>query len=219
MIKKLAALLLKGGVDMGIIGTEESCCGDQPHKCGDFKAYELLSGSNAALFAKRGVRKIIASSPHCMNSFSKLYDPSFGSEHYAQTFDRLIADGRLKPAREVSRKVAYHDPCYLGRHNGIYEEPRRVLQSIPGLEYIELPRSRENSLCCGGGGGGIWSEVPADERFSVSRVEEALDSGAEVIATACPFCTIMLEDGIKAKGLDDRIAVMDIAELLFESAG
>ena len=129
------------------------------------------------------------------------------------------AVGTLSLAEGPPRRVAFHDPCYLGRHNGIYEEPRRVLQSIPGLEYIELPRNRENSLCCGGGGGGIWSEVPAEQRFSVSRVNEAKEAGAEVIATACPFCTIMLEDGLRAEGLDEQIEVLDVAELLFASAG
>ncbi len=219
VIKDMATLLLKGGVDLGILGTEESCCGDQPHKCGDFSVYTNLRESNTDLFASKGVKKVIASSPHCMNTFGKHYDPAFTSEHYTQTFDRLISEGRITPEKEVPLKVAYHDPCYLGRHNGIYDEPRQVLQSIPGLDCIELPRNREDSLCCGGGGGGIWSEVPVEERFGVARVKEAKECGADVIATACPFCTIMLEDGLRALGLDEEMRVMDVAELLSVSVG
>jgi Fe-S oxidoreductase len=217
VLKDMAELLKKGGVSMGIIGNEESCCADQAHKCGAYSLALELVGANDQLFAEKGVRKIIASSPHCMNMFNKEYQGDYQALHYTQVFDRLIAEGKLKPSKELALKVAYHDPCYLGRHNGIYEEPRRVLLSIPGLEYIELPRSRENSLCCGGGGGGIWSEVPVAERFGSLRVQEALEAGAEVIATACPFCTIMLEDAQKALGKEEEIRVMDVAELLFES--
>ena len=216
-LKAMARLLLRGSVSMGIIGNDESCCADQTHKCGAYSLYLELAGANDQLFADKGVKKIIATSPHCMNMFNKSYENQYESIHYVQVFDRLIQEGKLKPKKEVALKVAYHDPCYLGRHNGIYDEPRRVLGSIPGLEYIELPRSRENSLCCGGGGGGIWSEVPIDERFGVLRVKEAQEAGAEVIATACPYCTIMLEDGLKALDLEEKIRVMDVAELLFES--
>ena len=217
VLKAMAGLLKKGGVSMGIIGNQESCCADQAHKCGAYSLSLELTGANDQLFQEKGVKKIIASSPHCMNMFNQEYEGNYQALHYTQVFDRLITEGKLKPSKEVALKVAYHDPCYLGRHNGIYEEPRRVLLSIPGLEYIELPRSRENSLCCGGGGGGIWSEVPVAERFGSLRVQEALEAGAEVIATACPFCTIMLEDAQKALGKEEEIRVLDVAELLFES--
>lgn len=217
-LRDMASLLLKGGVSIGVIGTEESCCGDQAHKCGGLETYTTLQDSNKELFNSKGVQKIIASSPHCMNAFNKYYGGRFNSVHYTQIFDRIIKEGTLIPKNEVPLKVAYHDPCYLGRHNGIYEEPRNVLRSIPGLEYIELPRSRAKSLCCGGGGGGIWSEVEVDKRFSVLRINEAKEAGAQVIATACPFCTIMLEDGLRAIGIEEEeMKVRDVAELLHMS--
>jgi Fe-S oxidoreductase len=217
-LKKIAELLLKGGVSMGIIGTEENCCGDQAHKCGAFETYTALSEANTNLFGERGVRKIVTTSPHCLNLFKKQYEGEYDVMHYTQVFAKLLREQALTPRKEVPLKVAYQDPCYLGRHNGIYDEPREVLHSIPALEYIELPRSRERSLCCGGGGGGIWSEIEVDKRFSVLRIREAKEAGANVIATACPFCMIMLEDGLKASGIgEDEMKILDVSELLYES--
>ena len=177
-----------------------------------------LETANTRLFDARGVRKIIASSPHCMNMFKKHYPGDYAPRHYTEVFHELLEEGKLSPRREVPMKVVYHDPCYLGRHNGIYEEPRQVLRSIPGLACLEFPRNRRGSLCCGGGGGGIWSEVEKDKRFSVLRIEEAREAGAQVIATACPFCMIMFEDALKAMGLDeDDLRILDVAELLYQS--
>ena len=218
VLREMATLLLRGGVSMGVIGTEESCCGDQAHKCGGVEIHASLETANTELFDARGVRKIIASSPHCMNMFKKHVPGDYAPRHYTQVFHELLAEGRLSPRREVPLKVAYHDPCYLGRHNGIYEAPRQVLRSIPGLACLEFARNRRSSLCCGGGGGGIWSEVEKDKRFSVLRIEEAREAGAQVIATACPFCMIMFEDALKAMGLDeDDLRIMDVAELLYQS--
>jgi Fe-S oxidoreductase len=159
-------------------------------------------------------------SPHCLNALTKDYrklNGTVSSEHYIQVLDRLILEGRLSPTRPLDHRVSFHDPCYLGRHNGIYEPPRRVLRSIPGIELLEMPRSREDSLCCGGGGGGLWSDYPVEERFAVLRVKEALDVGAEVIVTACPYCVLMLEDAVKVLNVEERITVRDVAELLAES--
>jgi len=217
VVAAMTELLKLGGVNMGLIGKEETCCADQAQKCGAFSLSMELVGSNDALFADRGVSKIIASSPHCMNMFNEHYEGDFEAVHYTQIFDQLITEGQLKPEKEVPLKVAYHDPCYLGRHAGIYEEPRRVLESIPGLECVEFLRHREKSLCCGGGGGGLWSEIPVPQRFGVLRAKEAQEIGVQVIATACPFCTIMLEDGLKAAGLEGEIEVLDVAELLQRS--
>jgi Fe-S oxidoreductase len=218
VLKEMAALLSKGGVSMGVIGTEESCCGDQAHKCGALETYTGLEEANAELFAARGVKKIITTSPHCLNLFLKQYKGGFEVTHYTQLFAKLIDEGRLIPKKPIPLKVAFHDPCYLGRHNKIYDEPRAVLRAIPGLEYVELPRSREKSLCCGGGGGGIWSEIEVEKRFSVLRIHEAKEAGAQVIATACPFCMIMLEDGLKATGIDENeMKILDVSELLYES--
>jgi len=155
-----------------------------------------------------------------LNTFKKYYPAlrdSIVSEHYTELLDRLIAEGRLKPVQSVDRLVTYHDPCYLGRHNGIYEAPRRVLQGIPGLTLVEMSNHKENSLCCGGGGGGAWSDYPVEQRFDVLRVEEALRTGAEVIATACPYCIRMLNDAVNELGVKDQIVVQDLAELLLQS--
>ncbi len=218
--RTLVQLLRRAGLSFGMLGTRESCCGDQARKVGADDVFQELARSNIELFRERGVRRALVASPHCLNAFSKDYrelDGAVSSEHYTEVLDRLVADGRLRPAKAVERTVTYHDPCYLGRHNGIYEAPRRVLGSIPGLKLVEMPRNREESLCCGGGGGGAWAECPPEQRFAVLRVREALDTGAEVIATACPYCTLMLEDAVKVVGAEEEIAVQDAAELLAES--
>jgi Fe-S oxidoreductase len=176
--------------------------------------------NNTELILQAGMQKLLTTSPHCLNAFKNSYTGLKGfvaSEHYTELLDRLIHVGRLRPLLEVAATVTYHDPCYLGRHNGIYEAPRRVLQSIPGLMLVEMANNRESSVCCGGGGGGAWSDVSRSQRLGVLRVEEALGSGAEVIATACPYCIRMLNEAIRALGVEDRIAVRDLAELLLQS--
>jgi Fe-S oxidoreductase len=162
----------------------------------------------------------VVASPHCLNTFRKEYGREPGRPevtHHTVLLARLLAEGRLAPRRDVGRTVVYHDPCYLGRHNGIYDEPRAVLAAIPGLELREMRRNRESALCCGGGGGGLWSEVPVAERFAALRVKEAREAGAEVLAVACPWCTTMFEDAVKVLDLSEEIVVRDVAELLAES--
>ena len=161
----------------------------------------------------------MATSPHSYHTFKNEYPElggSFEVIHYSQLLAKLIKEGRLKPTKELNKKVTYHDPCYLGRHNGIYNEPREVLHSIPGIELIEMPRSRENSLCCGGGGGGIWMETKKGERFADIRLEEAIETGASVLAVACPFCMSMFDDSVLTLNKSDVIEIKDIAELLQE---
>jgi Fe-S oxidoreductase len=215
-----ATLLKDAGEDFGILGVEENCCGDAVRKMGDEALFERLAKANIEVMQSRGVHQIVASSPHCYNAFTKDYPPyggTFQIVHISQLLERLLEEGKLEPRHEVNLRVTYHDPCYLGRHNGIYDPPRRVLAAIPGLELVEMPRNQENSLCCGGGGGGIWMEVPAEERFSVLRVEEAASTGAQVIAAACPYCISMFEDAIKTTGKSDEIQVKEISELLLEA--
>jgi Fe-S oxidoreductase len=219
--RALIGLLRQAGVSFGTLGEKESCCGDLANKAGGLNVFGRLVQSNTALFLENNVKKMIVASPHCLSSFTKDYEElsrSVDAVHHAVILSRLLDEGRIKPKREVKRKVTYHDPCYLGRHNGIYDPPRQVLGAIPGLELLEMPRNRKDALCCGGGGGGMWSEVPADERFAVLRIREAMDTGADVIATACPYCTFMFEDAIKVLDAEDKIQVLDIAELLAESA-
>jgi len=220
--RALHQLLTLAGINFGTLGAQESCCGDPAHQLG---AGELAAGmvlKNTELFLRAGVRQILTTSPHCLNAFKNNYAGLKGVvavEHYTQLLDRLVHAGRLQPKREVAAAVAYHDPCYLGRHNGIYEAPRRVLQSIPGLTLVEMANNKESSLCCGGGGGGAWSDAPRSQRLGVLRVEEALRSGAEMIATACPYCIRLLNDAVRELGVADRIAVRDLAELLRQSVG
>jgi len=139
------------------------------------------------------------------------------TEHYTEVLDRLIAKGSFKPMNGVNLTVTYHDPCYLGRHNGIYDAPRRVLKSIPGLRLVEMENNRQRSLCCGGGGGGPWKIYPPEQRFGVLRVRQALETGADVIATACPYCIRMLNEAIHELNIGNKIKVQDISELLLTS--
>jgi len=218
--RALLQLLAYAGINFGTLGVQESCCGDPAHQLGGGELSAGMVLNNTELFLQAGVQKLLTNSPHCLNAFKNNYTGLKGfaaSEHYTELLDRLVHAGRLRPLLEVAATVTYHDPCYLGRHNGIYEAPRRVLQSIPGLMLVEMANNRENSTCCGGGGGGAWSDVPRSQRLGVLRVEEALGSGAEVIATACPYCIRMLNEAIRALGVEDRIAVRDLAELLLQS--
>jgi len=218
--RALPMLLTRAGVSFGSLGTAENCCGDPAHQIGAGGIFSELARKNTELFRRAGVGKILTVSPHCLNTFRKNYAELKGavvSEHYTELLSRLIAAGRLQPVQQVDRIVTFHDPCYLGRHNGIYEAPRRILQSIPGLKLVEMPNNKESSLCCGGGGGGAWRSHPLEQRFGVLRVREALSTGAEVIATACPYCIRMLDDAVKALGVDDRITVRDLTELLLQS--
>ncbi|RLC72043.1 MAG: Fe-S oxidoreductase, partial [Chloroflexi bacterium] len=159
-------------------------------------------------------------SPHCYYTFKNEY-PALGGEyvvmHVTQLLDQLLEQGKLKFGREIKKRVIYHDPCYLGRHSGIYDEPRRVLRAIPGIELLEFRDSRENSLCCGGGGGRIWMETKKGERFSDLKLEEALEAGAEVLALACPYCLLNFEDSVLSMGKESVIEVKDISELVLEA--
>jgi len=217
--RALVGVLQQAGVSFGMLDETESCCGDQARKVGAEDVFLDLRGSNAALFQERGVRDVIVASPHCLQAFNRDYkeEVALSAVHYTQLLDRLVQEGKLRLERPVELVVTYHDPCYLGRHAGEYEAPRRLLRAIPGLDLREMPRNRENSLCCGGGGGGLWMDLPKEQRFAVHRVEEARATGATVIATACPYCTSMLEDAVKILDLEEEIQVLDVAELLSRS--
>ncbi|MCU0584969.1 MAG: (Fe-S)-binding protein [Desulfobacterales bacterium] len=192
-----AEILNRAGAEYGILGTRESCCGESIRKTGDEEVFKRLARDNIKTFIDHGVKKILVSSPHCLHTFTHEYAEfrvNFDVVHIAQYLFRLLREGRLELKREVKKKVAYHDPCYLGRHNGIYAEPREVLRRVPGLELVEMPESHAESLCCGGGGGRIWMETPKGERFSDIRLEQAIGAGAEVLVTACPYCIANFED-------------------------
>ncbi|MDD5307065.1 MAG: (Fe-S)-binding protein [Deltaproteobacteria bacterium] len=223
-LKKAAAatarILHKAGVDFGILGTKESCCGESIRKIGGEKEFRTLAKQNIKTFIDEGVKKIVVASPHCYHTFKNEYPEfmvSFEVVHMSQLLLDLIRKGRLELKEEYRKRVTYHDPCYLGRHNGIYDEPREILKAIPGLELVEMASSRQDSLCCGGGGGRVWMDTPKGERFSDLRLGQAGEVGAQVLATSCPYCITMFEDSRLSLEYEDKIAIKDITEIVEEA--
>jgi Fe-S oxidoreductase len=222
----------QAGVDFGTLGNEEICCGSEMRRMGEEGLFEFLVEDNLALFQQHDIKRMVTTSPHCYNSFKTEYEGlDVEVQHYTQLLADLIERGKIAFSGEVNKVVTYHDPCYLGKQNQIYDEPRAILQSIPGLQFVEFDRSRERSVCCEGGGGRMWVEAAAlteaaaptgassasGERLAEIRVKDALDLGAEVIATACPFCMLTLEDAVKTTGVEDSIEVLDVVELLAQA--
>ena len=218
--KSLVKILKHAGVSFGVIGEEESCCGESMRKLGDEELFQKLASSNIELFNSKGVKKIITTSPHCYWTFTNEY-PELGGEweviHYTQLLAQLLDEGKIKLSKNISQKIAYHDPCYLGRHSGVYDEPRKLLSSIPGVESVELDRARELSLCCAGGGGRIWAEVPMGERFGELRVIDAVEKGAQMLTTTCPYCMNMLTDACKTLEKQDVLEITELSEVIAES--
>ncbi len=223
--QKVARALVKvfraAGVSFGILGDREPCCGEAARSLGQHGYMEKIVQENARLFQEAGARTVVTTSPHCFDQFLNYhpdYSGAFRPIHYTQFLADLVGNGRLKFARETPLEVTYHDPCYLGRVNGVYEEPRQVVQGVPGVELAEMADNREFGLCCGGGGGRMWMETAAGERFSDLRVKQAEDTGASVIATACPYCIACLEDSLKTyQGRPMR--VLDVAEIAAAAVG
>jgi Fe-S oxidoreductase len=213
-------ILTKLGVDFGILGSKEVCCGESVRKAGNEQLFKQLAKENSKTFIENGVKKILVSSPHCYHAFKNDYAEfkvNFEVVHITQYLFQLIKEGRLKLTKEYKKKITYHDPCYLGRHNGIYDEPREVLKRVPGLELVEMADSRENALCCGGGGGRIWMETKKGERFADLRIKQALDVGAEVLVTSCPYCIINFKDSLLSLGDSAAIEIKDITEIIREA--
>ncbi|MCC6202650.1 MAG: (Fe-S)-binding protein [Gammaproteobacteria bacterium] len=215
-----AKILNAAGVDYGILGDKESCCGESIRKAGNEEAFRHLAKSNIKNLIEAGVKKILVSSPHCYHTYKNEY-PEFGVHfeivHISQYLKQLMQEGRLQPKQEYVRKITYHDPCYLGRHNGVFDAPREVLNKVLGTELNELAERRENSFCCGGGGGRIWMETPKEERFSDVRLRQAVDLGAEVLVTACPYCITNFTDSSLRLDQGQAIEVKDITEVVAES--
>jgi len=212
-----ADILNRAGIDFGILGPGENCCGESIRKTGDEELFKRLARENIKTFIDNGVKKILVSSPHCYHTFKNEYPEfkvNFEVVHISQYLLELINEGRLEFTTEYGKKVTYHDPCYLGRHNGIYDEPREVLKKAPGLELIEMADLRQDSLCCGGGGGRIWMETPKGQRFSDLRLEQAIGVGAEVLVTACPYCITNFEDSRLNREDSDVIEIKDITEII-----
>ena len=220
-MKKVAAatvnILNKAGINFGILGEKENCCGESIRKTGSEEVFKTLAKENIKTFIDNGVKKIIVSSPHCYHTFKNEYPEfmvNFEIVHFSQYLFELIKTGKLEITGKFNKKVTYHDPCYLGRHNDVFDEPRDILKIIPGLELAEMTDFRENSLCCGGGGGRIWMDTPKEERFSDLRLEQAKDTGAEILATCCPYCITNFEESRLNLEYDEIIKVKDIAEII-----
>ena len=222
-LKKVAratvTVLNKAGVDFGILGSLENCCGESIRKTGDEDLFKRLAKENIKAFIDSGVKKILVSSPHCYHAFKNDYSEfkvNFEVVHISQFLFELVNQGKLALNKEYEKKIAYHDPCYLGRHNGIYDQPREALEKIPGLNLNELPDARADSLCCGGGGGRIWMETPKGERFSDLRLEQAVAIGAEALVTACPYCITNFEDSRINSKDSEALVIKDITEIFSE---
>ena len=211
----------KAGVDFGILGNDENCCGESIRKTGSEKVFKQLAKENIKTFIDRGVKRLVVSSPHCLHTFKNEYPEfmvNFEVLHLSQYLMELVEAGRLELSGEYSKKVTYHDPCYMGRHNNIYATPRDLLAKIKGLELVEMVDSRRDSLCCGGGDGRIWMDTPQNERFSDLRLHQAKDTGAGVLATACPYCITNFEESRLNLVFEDILEVKDIAEIVSEVA-
>jgi Fe-S oxidoreductase len=222
-MKKVAAatagILKKAGVDFGILGEKEVCCGESIRKTGSEEVFKKLARDNIKAFIDHGVRKIIVSSPHCYHTFKNEYPDfmvHFDVVHINQFVLQLIQEGRLTLTGELPRTVTYHDPCYLGRHNRIYDEPRDLLRRISGLRLVEMEDNRRFSLCCGGGGGRIWMDTPQEERFSDLRLKQARSAGAEILATSCPYCITNFEESRLNLGFEEVLEVKDITEMIHD---
>jgi Fe-S oxidoreductase len=218
--RSVARLLQKAGVPFAILGPRELCNGDPARRMGHEYLFQQFAEENVGTLNAAGVRKIVTQCPHCFNTLRNEY-PDFGGRyevvHHTQLLARLMKEGRLRPSRDVEALVTYHDPCYLGRHNGVYREPRSVLDRIPGVRQVEMPRHAERGFCCGAGGARMWMEEHLGKRVNMERTDEAAATGADVLGVACPFCMVMLDDGVKAKQAD--MEVLDVAQVVSRAIG
>jgi Fe-S oxidoreductase len=213
-------ILKTAKVDFGLPDINVVCCGESIRKAGSETLFQRLAKTNIDIFSELGVKKILVTSPHCYHTFKDEY-PELGANyeviHLSQYIAELIKDGRLKPTKEVKQKVTYHDSCCLGRYQGIYDEHRQILNSIPGLEFVEMRDNREYAVCCGGCAGRLWMETKKGERLSELRLEQVFDVGASTLAVSCPYCMANFNDGVISMGKAEAIEVKDISELVSEA--
>jgi Fe-S oxidoreductase len=224
-MRALVEVLHAAEVSFAVLGENEQCSGDPARRAGNEYLFQQQAEANVTAINDVGVRKIIASCPHCFHTIKNEY-PQLGGEyeviHHSQLLAHLIAEGKLKPLDKVAKSYTYHDSCYLGRWNGEYDAPRKILEAISATDeqtggVIEMTRSKEHGFCCGGGGGRMWMEEHIGTRVNNNRADEILATGAEAVAVACPFCTIMVTDGVKARNAEERIQILDVAEVIAKS--
>jgi Fe-S oxidoreductase len=225
--RSMVQLMQRAGVDFAILGDEETCTGDPARRMGEELLYEQQATTNIETMGQYKFKKIVTTCAHCFNTIKNEY-PQFGGKagvdyevvHHTEYLNDLVEQGKLTPTEPVNEKVVYHDPCYIGRYNDVYEEPRNVLSSIPGLELVEAgPRNREKAMCCGGGGGNVWLEGWGDKGINVIRLEQLQTEKPDTVAMGCPFCMVMFEDAAKNTGQGDTLGRKDVAELLLQSLG
>jgi Fe-S oxidoreductase len=216
--RAVVEVLRRANVSFAILGPRELCSGDPARRMGNEYLFQTLAERNVQTLNEAGVTTVVANCPHCFNTLSNEY-PDYGGTydviHHSQLIARLVAEGRLRPSGVVPSTVAYHDPCYLGRHNGIYRDPREVLDAVPGVRTVEMPRHGERGLCCGAGGARMWMEERIGKRINQERMDEAAATGADTVGVACPYCLVMLDDGARARGDDTR--VLDLAQVVARS--
>jgi len=219
-VQSTARMLHRAGVSFAILGPKESCTGDPARRLGNEYLYQEQAKANVETLNAVGAKKIVVTCPHCFNSLKNEY-PSLGGDfeviHHSQLLDHLVKTGKLTPGQGYRGTVTYHDPCYLGRHNRVFDQPRSVLDAIPGVEQVEMRRCREKSFCCGAGGARMWMEETIGKRINMERTDEALTTGADVVSTACPYCMIMLDDAVRANNKEEEVRVLDLSQLVEES--
>ncbi|TLS36685.1 (Fe-S)-binding protein [Pseudalkalibacillus caeni] len=215
-----AKIMNEAGVKFAILGNKEKNSGDTPRRVGNEFLFQELANKNIETLKKHDIKKIVTIDPHAYNTMKNEY-PEFGLEaevyHHTELLDKWIKEGKIKPTYEVNERITYHDSCYLGRYNEVYDPPREILKAIPGIDLVEIERNREEAMCCGAGGGLMWTEEDTGSRINVTRTEQALRVNPSIISSACPYCLTMMSDGTKAKDVEDDIATLDIVEILERS--
>ena len=218
----MVSVLKRAGVDFAILGAEETCTGDPARRMGNEYLYQIMAQQNIETFNRYNVKKIVAICPHCFNNIKNEY-PHLGGNyevvHYTQFVSELIDQGKIKPVVELATTVAYHDSCYLGRHNGIYDEPRKIIEAIPGAKLAEMEQRRERGFCCGAGGGHLWTEESRGRRVNHLRTEQFLETGADTVGVSCPYCLQMFDEGMGSVEGADGKGARDLLEILDESLG
>jgi Fe-S oxidoreductase len=217
VLRSFSSLLKKAGVKFAILGTEEKCTGDPARRIGNEYLYQTLATGNVETLNRYGVKRIVTACPHCFNTLKNEYKDFGGTYevfHHSQFLAKLISEGKIKPTKTLDETVTFHDSCYLGRWNGVYDQPRAVIGSLPAVRMVEMKSNRDSGMCCGAGGGRMWMEEKIGKRVNVTRTEQALETKAGIVASSCPFCMTMITDGVKTKDMQDKVRVMDIAELI-----